>query len=185
MIDYFFTTGQVAKELKCSDQTVRNLCANGQIAASRSPGGHYRIAPAEVERIKALESMPAVPRATLIAASASSTRQPKHELLAPPSVDAIESAEDAFRTERELATDTHQLARKRIRREGVELDDWFEARNEARRSKQLEQEQIKREAYERQIRLRQTQVTADERRHFERKWLSYAVERQVWEDGPP
>jgi excisionase family DNA binding protein len=183
-MDYFFTTGQVAKELKCSDQTIRNLCASGQIAASKSPGGHYRIAPAEVERLKALESLPAVPRAALAAAAANSTRQPKHELLAPPSVDAIESAEDAYRTERELATDTHQLARKRIRREGVELDDWFEARDEARRDKQLEEERREQEYYERQTRLRQTQAAADERRQFERKWLSYAMERQVWEDGP-
>src|SRR5215469_11622419 len=105
-MDYFFTTGQAAKELKCSDQTIRNLCAGGQISASSSRGGHYRIAPAEVERLKALESLPAVPRATVPAAPANIARQPKHELLAPPSVDAIESAEDAFRTERELATDT-------------------------------------------------------------------------------
>jgi excisionase family DNA binding protein len=182
-MDYFFTTGQVAKQLKCSDQTIRNLCASGQIAASKSPGGHYRIAPVEVERLKALESLPAVPRATMAAAAANSTRQPKHELLAPPSVDVIESAEDAYRTERELATDSHQLARKKIRREGVELDDWFEARDEARRDKQLEEERREQEYYERQIRLRQAQAAAEEHRRFEKKWLSYAVERKPW-DGP-
>jgi hypothetical protein len=85
---------------------------------------------------------------------------------------------------RELATDTHQLAKKKIRREGIELDDWFEARNEAGRNKQLEEEQREQEAYQRQIRQRQEQAAVEERRRFERKWLSYAVEHQVWEAGP-
>jgi len=85
-------------------------------------------------------------------------------------------------TERDLATDTHQLARKRIRREGVELDDWFEARDEARRNKQLEEERREQEAYERKIRQRQVQAAAEERRRFEERWLSYAVDRlYVWD----
>jgi excisionase family DNA binding protein len=183
-MDRYLTTGQVAQELKTSAQTIRNYCDSGVIKATKSAGGHYRIEPAELERLKSLESLPAVARATL---SGNNTRSPAKRnpngLLAEPSIDAIESAEDAYRTERELATDTHQLARKRIRREGVELDDWFEARDEARREKRLEQEQREQEAYQRQIRQRQAHAAADERRRFEKKWLSYAVERKPW-NGP-
>jgi len=184
-MDRYLTTGQVAQELKTSTQTIRNYCDSGVIKATKSAGGHYRIEPAELERLKSLESLPPVARATL---SGNGTRSPAkrnpNELLSEPSLDAIDAAEDAYRSERELATDTHQLARKRVRREGIELDDWFESRDEARRNKQLEEERRDQEAYQRQIRQRQEQAAAEERRRFERKWLSYAVERQVWEDGP-
>src|SRR5262249_12714622 len=84
IMDFFFTTGQVAKELKCSDQTIRNLCASGQITASRSAGGHYRIAPAELERLRALGELPAVARAT-ISNGARQLKKNPHELLGPPS----------------------------------------------------------------------------------------------------
>jgi len=33
-MEFFFTTGQVAKELKVSDQTIRNLCASSARRAS-------------------------------------------------------------------------------------------------------------------------------------------------------
>jgi excisionase family DNA binding protein len=183
-MDRYLTTGQVAQELKISNQTVRNYCESGVINATKSAGGHYRVEPAELERLKSLESLPAVARATL---SGNNTRLPvkrnPHELLAEPSIDAIESAEDAYKTERELATDTHQLARKRIRREGVELDDWFEAREQARRKEELEAQRREQEIYQKQIRQRQEQTAAEERRRFERKWLSYAVEHKPW-DSP-
>jgi excisionase family DNA binding protein len=99
-MDRYLTTGQIAQQLKISNQTVRNYCESDVIKATKSAGGHYRIKPAELERLKSLESLPAVARATL---SGNNTRSPAkgnpHELLSEPSIDAIESAEDAYRTE--------------------------------------------------------------------------------------
>src|SRR6516164_907521 len=98
-MDRYLTTGQVAQELKTSTQTVRNYCDSGAIKATKSAGGHYRIEPAELERLKSLRSLPPVARATL---SGNSTRSPAKRnpngLLAEPSIDAIESAEDAYKS---------------------------------------------------------------------------------------
>jgi hypothetical protein len=68
----------------------------------------------------------------------------------------------------------------KIRKEGTELQDWFEARNQARWDKQLEEERRQAGAYEHQIRQRQAQAAAQERRQFEKKWLTYAVEHKPW-----
>jgi excisionase family DNA binding protein len=69
-MDRYLTTGQVAQELKTTSQTVRNYCESGVIQATRSAGGHYRIEPAELARLKSLESLPPVARATLSGNSA-------------------------------------------------------------------------------------------------------------------
>lgn len=83
--------------MRVSAQTIRFLCASGFIKHERSPGGHLRIAPDELERPKNLDSLPAVPRGTLAAAAGNVTRQAKHELLAPPSVGVVDAAEEGFR----------------------------------------------------------------------------------------
>ena len=64
-MDAFYSTGQVARELKVTTTTIRKLCDAGAIRASRSSGGHYRIGAAELERLKKLDGLPPVPRATL------------------------------------------------------------------------------------------------------------------------
>jgi excisionase family DNA binding protein len=83
-MDYYYSTGQVAGELHVSSQTIRNLCVSGQIKAERSTGGHYRITHAELERLKALESLPPPPRATMMTASANGRQATRNELIAPP-----------------------------------------------------------------------------------------------------
>src|SRR5215831_1691018 len=47
-----FTTGEAAKCLQVSNQTIRNLHASGFLKADRTLGGHLRIAPPEVELLK-------------------------------------------------------------------------------------------------------------------------------------
>jgi excisionase family DNA binding protein len=181
-MDHYLTTGQVAEQLKTSTQTVRNYCESGVIKATRSAGGHYRIEPDELARLKNLESLPPVARATL---SGNSTRpaakRNPNELLSAPSLDAIDAAELAYRSERDLATDTNQLARLRVRREAAELTDWFADRTQARRDKEIEEERRQAEAYEQQVRRRQAQAAAEERRQFEKKWLSHALGRKPWD----
>jgi excisionase family DNA binding protein len=179
-MDRYLTTGQVAQQLKTSTQTVRNYCDQGVINATRSAGGHYRIAPQELERLKRLESLPPVARATLTGNSAkrSPANRNPNELIAEPSFDAIDAAEEAYRSERDLATDTHQLDRLRVRREAVELTDWFANREQARIDKMLEEDRRQAEADEKQIRQRRAQAEADSRRAFEKRWLSYAVDQR-------
>jgi excisionase family DNA binding protein len=141
-MDFFFTTGQVADELKVSSQSIRNLCGSGQIKAERSPGGHLRIPPSELERLKALESLPAAARATI---SGSASRQgkpnPPNQLLAEPSAEVIESAEQAYVSDRELVADTNKLQRMKIRKEAIELQDFFDARDGAQLEKEFAEDQ--------------------------------------------
>ena len=120
-MDGFFTTGGAARQLRVSEQTVRNYCAAGVIKASRSPGGHFRIEPAEIERLKQLDALPAVPRSTL---SSNGTRQapPRNpnSLLAQPSDDAVQAAEESFISDRELTTDSNHLQRMRVHKEAMD-----------------------------------------------------------------
>ena len=166
-MDFFFTTGQVAKPPKVTDQTIRNLCQKGLITASRSAGGHYRIAPTELERLKALESLPAVPRATLTVASGNGTNRGKNELLAPPSDEVVESAEEAFIADRELARDSNSLQRLRVRKEAVELQDFFEDREARRLAREIEEDRREDELAERRRQERGAELAAEERRRFE------------------
>ena len=101
-----YSSGKAAKAMRVSAQTIRFLCVSAFIKHERSPGGHLRIAPDELERLKNLDSLPAVPRGTLAAAAGNVTRQAKHELLAPPSVDVVDAAEEAFVSDRQLVTDS-------------------------------------------------------------------------------
>lgn len=34
---------EIARELRCSDRTVRLYCERGQLPATRTAGGHYRV----------------------------------------------------------------------------------------------------------------------------------------------
>jgi hypothetical protein len=58
-------------------------------------------------------------------------------LIAAPSDDAVYAAEESFISERKLVADTHKLARLRVRKEGLELQDWFDARDEAKLQREL------------------------------------------------
>jgi hypothetical protein len=81
---------------------------------------------------------PAVP-----AVSGNGARQAKRNpnvLLAKPCGDAVDAAEESFISDRELATDTHRLGRMKIRKETWELQHFFDARDQARLNKRLEED---------------------------------------------
>jgi excisionase family DNA binding protein len=181
---FYFTTGQAAGELNVSSQTIRNLCASGQITAERSAGGHYRIAPAELERLKALESLPAAARATIRDPGSGRAKRNPHELLAPPSDEVIESAECAFVSDRQLAIDTNQLQRLRIRKESLELSDYFEDRQQHRRAQEIEQERREAEFTERQRQQQEAESAAEERRRFNLEWFAHALTTYKPGDAP-
>jgi excisionase family DNA binding protein len=183
-MDFFFTTGQVADELKVSTQTIRNLVTSGQIKAERSAGGHFRIPPSELERLKALESLPAAARATI---SGSASRQAKpnpNQLLAEPSAEVIESAEQAYVSDRELVADTNRLQRMKIRKEAIELQDFFDAREEAQLEKEFAEDQRCQEQQERQSQERWAELAAEERRRFTRQWIARALTTHKPADAP-
>jgi excisionase family DNA binding protein len=185
-MDVFFTSSQAARELGISQQTVRNYVASGVIKATRSPGGHIRIEPGELDRMKALKSLPTVPRATTGAPTSSNAGRPKnanHILLAAPSGPAIQSAEDAFISDRELAADTSRVQRLRVRREAVELTDFFENRARRQQEEELEQERLLEEQKAREWEQQQSELTARERRQFLSRWFDYALKQRRY-DGP-
>jgi excisionase family DNA binding protein len=43
------TVSQVARQLNVSTQAVRRWIANGKLKALKTPGGHYRIRPADAD----------------------------------------------------------------------------------------------------------------------------------------
>ena len=51
MSDVLLSVRQVAETLGVTTETVRAYIANGRVAATRLPGGYYRVSAAEVERI--------------------------------------------------------------------------------------------------------------------------------------
>jgi hypothetical protein len=109
-----------AKELGVSPYRIRRLCETGLIAnAECSEGGQWLIPSSEIAKMSQ-NGVPPTPKSIdpdTPASPSSGTRQAKRDpnaLIAKPSDDAVEAAEDSFISERELATDANQLARMRI-----------------------------------------------------------------------
>jgi excisionase family DNA binding protein len=46
------TPSEAALELRCSVQSVKRWCREGQISAVRTPGGHWRIPIHELQRLR-------------------------------------------------------------------------------------------------------------------------------------
>jgi excisionase family DNA binding protein len=182
-MDLFYTTGQMAGELKVSDRTIRNLCTAGIIKASRSPGGHFRIDAVELQRLKQLESLPAIPRATISGNGARQGKRNPNELLAEPSTEVIESAEDAFVSDRQLVTDKNRLEQMRVHKEAMEIRDFFTARQKAQQDEELEEERREAELEEKRTQERRAEIAAEQRQRFCRRWFTYAIEQKPF-DGP-
>ena len=49
----YLSTGEFAAELKRPQRTVKFWCMRGWVRSVQTPGGHYRIPRAEVERVRA------------------------------------------------------------------------------------------------------------------------------------
>jgi excisionase family DNA binding protein len=179
-MEMVFTTTQAAAQLGISDATVRGLCKSGAIHATRTSGGHWRIAKDELERVKAL---PSIPRVTANSDSAHAVRKNAHELLGPPSAPAIEIAETAYVSGRELAADTNRLARLKIHKDATELVDYFSERRARQEAKEREQERIEQEQADKEWRRRRQQLEEQQRKRFNSCWLAYAVDQRRW-DSP-
>lgn len=190
MKENFLRTGQAAKQLGVSTYKVRQLCESGLIPdAELTEANQWLVPTAAVERLNqdGLPTAPTAPKATAPRAKANGNgaSQPKRvALIAPPSETAVNAAEDSFIEERNLEADTHKLARMRVRKEGLELQDWFESRDQARIDRELEQDRRESELAERRRQERIAESAAEERRRFEARWWAYALrDARPW-DAP-
>src|SRR5260370_6503767 len=157
----FYATGHAARELGITQARVRDLCRNGAIKAEMTDGGQFRI-PREVLDKLRREGVPALPRpmpnggqaVTVIAAPA---RRGHPDLLAEPSEDVIDSAEEVVCMENELKS----LG---LRRQKEEQLDWFRERE----NRDAECATKRREAEQR----RQEELAEERRRqNWKREWL--------------
>src|SRR5262249_32904440 len=126
MKENFFRTGQAAKRLGISSYRLRQLCEAGVIDAELTDGGQWLVPASAVDKLSS-DGVPPTPKTIDTAAISildNGTRrlakQNRNPLLAKPSEDAVDAAEDSFISERKLVSDTHKLARMRVRKEGLE-----------------------------------------------------------------
>jgi len=126
----FYSTGGAAAELGVSQDQVRALCEAGAVAAETTFGGQWRVAKAEVERLKA-EGIPALPRPLPgPTAGRNGQRRNRHpDLLAKPSPGVIQSYEG-------LARKQALLQERRVDLELAEVEDRFQARQEQAEARQ-------------------------------------------------
>jgi hypothetical protein len=162
----FFSTGQVARQLGTTLANVRALCDAHAIKAETTPGGHLRVAAAEVERLKR-DGLPPLPRPlpTELGPLAGNGKVPRGNspLLAPPSGEVIDSAEEVVCLENEVKS----LG---LRKQKEEQLDWFLERKERKAEREAQQ----REAEQR----RQAEVAAEQRRQaWKACWVEYALGR--------
>jgi hypothetical protein len=161
----FYSTGQVARQLGTTLAAIRTLCENHVIASETTPGGHLRVPASEVQRLKR-DGLPPIPR-PLPNGSApqgrNGTASPhgRPELLAAPSDDVIDSAEEVVCLENELKS----LG---LRRQKEEQLDWFREREH----RDAERATQRREAEQR----RQEQLAQEQRRqNWKTGWLQYGL----------
>jgi hypothetical protein len=121
----FYSTGQAARELGTSLALIRILCETRAIAAETTPGGHWRLPAAVVERLKR-DGLPQIPRplptqSAPPARNGTADRDGHTQHLAEPS-DEVVSAADLVAITRSL------LEKRKIDRELEENEDWFRDR---------------------------------------------------------
>src|SRR5215475_27223 len=144
-----YRVGQAAKELGLSSYRVRRLAETGRIDAEFS-GQQWQIPSGEVERLKR-DGVPPTPK-IVDSDDVETSRSPNAKengtptLLADPSPEMVAAAEQAEMSGRELTVAENKLKRSRVRREEVEIEDFFADRakrlqdQEAAEQRRLEEE---------------------------------------------
>ena len=164
---FFLSTGRAGTALGVSADAIRRLCEAGAIQAEMTPGGQWRVSVAEIERLKAV-GLPPVPRPM----PGQSGRPNSHDtggsqvsgpalLLADPSQETIDAADEVVRLENEVRA----LGLKRQREEAL---DWFRQREE-------EEEAEIAAVNEQADGIRAEHEAGERRRRFEARWLEHAI----------
>jgi excisionase family DNA binding protein len=163
MSDNFYRSGQAAKQLGVSSYHVRRLCEVGEITAELTGGQQWRIPASEIARLRR-EGIPDVPVeaddgdcASGSAFSDSDENDPPQGLLAAPSSELIEAAEEVKIVE-------SRLKKRRVEKESEELEDWFRGRAS---------QQAEREAAE--LQKAEAAQAAQRRRGWFDSWMQYAL----------
>jgi excisionase family DNA binding protein len=139
MSDNFYRSGQAAKQLGVSSYHLRRLCEVGEINAELTAGQQWRIPASEIVRLRR-EGIPDIPvesddgEDATYTSSEGEPEDPPDGLLAAPSAELIEAAEEVKIVE-------NRLRKRRVERESEEVEDWFRDRD---------RQQAAREAAERQ-----------------------------------
>jgi len=166
MPSLFYSTGQVARQLGTTPAAIRLLCENRLIAAETSPGGQWRIAASEVERLKR-DGLPAIPR-------------PLPNPSAPPvrngtsnghgyAVFVEEPSDEVALAADRVAITKSTLEQRKVEREIEENEDWFRER---------ERREAERKAAER----RKAEAEEAEQQHQQwvLEWTQYALNSLPW-----
>jgi len=168
----FYRSGQAAKQLGVSSYHIRRLCEVGEITAEITAGQQWRISASEIARLRK-EGIPDVPvesedgedDATRASYRETDPDEPPDGLLAPPSEELIEAAEEVRIVE-------SRLKKRRVEKDAEEVEDWFRDRN--RRHAALEAaERQKAEAAQAEQR----------RRKWLDSWIQYALNSRPY-DAP-
>jgi hypothetical protein len=177
----FFSSGQAAKELKISSYRVRRLCETGLIpGVELTESGQWLIPPGEIARISK-EGVPSTPKTVDADAPESKPNAAGNpSLLAEPSELLVDAAEQAEISNRDLTTAKNELERKKISREAVEVDDFFEERQRRRQQEAEEEERSLEEAAQEDIRRRETAAAKEERQRFFSEWTEHAIRQKPW-----
>src|ERR1035437_5852776 len=124
MSESYFRSGQVAKQLGVSSYHVRRLCEVGEINADLTAGQQWRIPASEIARLRR-EGIPDVPvesgdgddDAIYTSSPETDPGEPPEGLLAAPSDELIEAAEDVKIVE-------SRLKKRRVEKEAEEGEGW-------------------------------------------------------------
>src|ERR1039458_7133477 len=177
MPESFYRSGQVAKQLGVSSYHIRRLCEVGAITAEITAGQQWRIPGSEIARLRK-EGIPDVPvesedgedDSTRTSYDETDPDEPPEGLLAAPSEELIEAAEEVKIVE-------SRLKKRRIEKDAEEVEDWFRDRN--RRQAGLRQAAL--EAAERQ-KAEAAQAEQHRRKWFD-SWIQYALNSRPY-DAP-
>jgi excisionase family DNA binding protein len=161
-MDGFFSSGETARQLGVTQAKIRALCEAGAIEATKTPGGQWRVAADEVEKLQN-DGLPPLPHQLPEARenSPSSNTRPRGKLLAEPSAGLIASRENV----EELR---HQLEAMGLRQRLRESEDWF-----VERDVRAAQEQAGREREENERRAKQEAERT--RVKWSKNWECYAL----------
>jgi hypothetical protein len=123
-----YRVGQAGKDLGVSSYRIRRLCETGLINAEFT-GKQWEIPAAEIERLKR-DGVPSAPKIVdsddaETSSAPNSKERTSAALLGDPSPEMIAAAEQAEMSSRQLTIAKNKLEQNKVRREQVEIEDFF------------------------------------------------------------
>jgi hypothetical protein len=180
---FMYRVGQAGKDLGVSSYRIRRLCETGRIDAEFS-GQQWQIPVAEIERLKR-DGVPPTPK-IVDSDEVETSRTPNTKengaptLLADPSPAMVAAAEQAEISGRELTVAENKLMRNRVRREEVEIEDFFADRARRLQDQEAEEQRRFEEELEADARKREDKAAAERRKKFYSEWLEYALRQKPY-----